>query len=137
MSRTRFALIVLAVLALAAWLALTGAVHEGLRALDGGLPIELIVDGRDVSPDLGLAALSGGERASIAFGIGLALLVAVVVVPFAVLVALLVAMLALVIGLGAPLMVLLLVALVLLSPLIGLGALLVWALRRPRATMAR
>jgi hypothetical protein len=136
MSRARTFLLVLAGLMLLALVALAGAVHQGLSSLDG-LPVELIVNGQKVSPDLGLASMPPAHRAVTAIGIALALLVALVVVPFAVLAALMAACFALVIGLGAPVVVMLLIALVLLSPLIGLGALIVWALRRPRATIAR
>jgi len=115
-----FAMLAVLIL-LAAGVALSGAVHAP--------PITISVDGQTLWHDPGWVDGSVGsvERAGIAFGLVLALLVAMVVLPLVLFCVLAVVGLVLLAVLGLPLLLVVLVLALLASPLLLLGWL-VWRL---------
>jgi hypothetical protein len=128
-------------------LALGAGVSQALDALQD-VPLQISIDGEPWRAGFDLASAPPSHKlaAGVAVGLGVALalaaaLLAVVaaaaIVPVALLASLAAVVFALALGVGLPLLlvVVLVTALgaVLLSPLIAVGALVWWAVRRPRA----
>jgi hypothetical protein len=116
-------------------LALGTALYIGLSQIPD-VPVTLVIEGERVFDGMNLPRLMPAERAALAFGLVLVVLVVTLIVPLALIAVLAAVAIALVAGLGVPVLAIAAVLAVLAAPVIAVWALLRWALRRDKAASA-